>query len=99
MGTHRGTVKVHFMNRNVHAGYSAVWLHHKTGAPIIPVHVSETDGYHLISIGEPLDLRGKLGYRDMTQRIFETFERRIEEEPEKWDRWKCFHQMLCDQPR
>ncbi len=99
MGTPRGTVKVRFMNRRIHAGYSAVWLHHKTGATLVPVHITDMDGHHLISIGDQLDLSGEQSYQDMTQRIFETFERRIEAEPEKWDRWKCFDEMLCDTHR
>jgi lauroyl/myristoyl acyltransferase len=96
MGTHHGTVKVHFMNRRIYAGYSAVWLHHKTGAPVVPLHVTDIEGHHLISIGDPLDLSGEPSYRDMTQRVFETFERQIVAEPEKWDRWKRFDEMLCD---
>jgi lauroyl/myristoyl acyltransferase len=99
MGTHHGTVKVRFMKLKIHAGYSAVWLHLKTGAPLVPVYITDISGHHRISICDPLKLDETTSYGDMTQRIFEMFERRIEAEPEMWDRWKYFDEMLCDTSR
>jgi lauroyl/myristoyl acyltransferase len=96
MGHDNGTVTIDFLNQKIYAGYGVAWLHSKTGAPIVPIHIDNKNGHYEILVGDSLHIDNALDYKRVTESIFQVFEREIRARPDEWNRWRHFHKILCN---